>query len=104
MTRRSTGLPRARANPPRERAGAPVPGERPRSRRGTELANLPGVNADVERLGAALDDAIRELSGEETLARVSDLRAAAERLRSGGAGQDARRRFAARIGALDDEA
>jgi len=58
----------------------------------------------VERLGAALDDAVREVSGAQTLARVSELRAAAEALRSDGAGPDARRRFADRIAALDDDA
>jgi len=62
------------------------------------------VDADVALLGAALDQATRELSGEATLARVEALRAAATELRRPDAPKDARERFAASVAALDDEA
>jgi phosphoenolpyruvate carboxylase len=62
------------------------------------------VDADIELLGAALDEATSELSGVATLARVRALREAAIELRRPDAAKDARERFAASIARLDDEA
>jgi len=70
----------------------------------TAAGTQESLDADLAQLGEALDGAIRELSGEATLARVRELRAAAAVLRTRGAAPGERARFAARIAALDDSA
>src|SRR5258705_13624390 len=79
-------------------ATAPEPARGPGSNRGCSrraaghgTCDDPAVvNADGERLGVALDDAIRKLSGAGALACVSGLRSAAEAPRAGGGGARAR--------------